>query len=80
MNWSALSSADPMQATAKILSLIDTVRYINWPRRLILYIYALWADSLESSGACNGSELMLPAKDYSGAFSSMRLATSSIPR
>jgi hypothetical protein len=34
----ALSSADPMQVTAKIVSLIDTVRYINWPRRLILYM------------------------------------------
>jgi len=53
---SALSSADPMQVTAKIVSLIDTARYRNWPRRLVLYIYAyaLWADSLESSGACNG--------------------------
>jgi hypothetical protein len=37
-----------------MVSLIDTVKYRNWPRRLILYIYALWADSLESSGACNG--------------------------
>jgi len=36
---SALSSADPMQVTAKIVSLIDTVRYRNWTRRLILYIY-----------------------------------------
>jgi hypothetical protein len=27
---------------------------INWPRRLVLYIYALWADSLKSSRACNG--------------------------
>jgi hypothetical protein len=42
---SALSSADPMQATAKIASLIDTVRYRNWPRRPVLHIYALWADS-----------------------------------
>jgi hypothetical protein len=43
------------QGFAKIISPIDTVRYRNWPRRLILiYIYALWADSLESSGACNG--------------------------
>ena len=42
------------QGFAKIISLVDTVRYRNWPRRLILYIYALWADSLESSGACNG--------------------------
>src|SRR6266851_6644719 len=36
---SALSSADPVQVTAKVVSLIDTVRYINWPRRLVLYIY-----------------------------------------
>jgi hypothetical protein len=36
---SALSSADPVQVTAKIVSLIDTIRYINWPRRLVLYIY-----------------------------------------
>ena len=31
--------ADPMQVTAKIVSLIDTVRYRNWTRRLILYIW-----------------------------------------
>ncbi|SRR6266481_9084111 len=43
-----LSSADPMQATAKIVSLIDTVRYRNRPQRLVLNISALW------SGACNG--------------------------
>jgi hypothetical protein len=50
---SALSSADPMQVTAKIVSLIDTVRYINWPRRLVLiYIYS-WAGSLELSGVCD---------------------------
>jgi hypothetical protein len=30
ISWSALSSADPMQVTAKIVSLINTVRYINW--------------------------------------------------
>jgi hypothetical protein len=35
---SALSSAGPMRVTAKIVSLIDTVRYRNWTRRLILYI------------------------------------------
>src|SRR5258708_13804820 len=51
---SALSLADPVQVITKIVSLIDTVRYRNWPRRLILYIQALWADSLESSGSCNG--------------------------
>ena len=50
--WSALSSADSMQVIAKSVSRIDTVRYRNWPRRLILYIYALWAYSLESSGTC----------------------------
>ena len=33
---SALSLVDPMELTAKIVSLIDTVRYINWRRRLIL--------------------------------------------
>ena len=33
---SALSSADPMQVIAKIVSLIDTVRYRIWRRRLIL--------------------------------------------
>jgi hypothetical protein len=53
ISWSASSSADPMQVIAKIVSLIDTVRYRNWPRRLVLYIYALWAASLESSGVCN---------------------------
>ena len=39
ISWSALSSTDPMQITAKIVSLIDTARYRNWPRRLVLYIY-----------------------------------------
>ena len=34
--------------------LIDTVRYRNRSPRLVLYIYTLWADSLESSDACNG--------------------------
>ena len=44
-----------MQVITKAVSLIDTVRYRNWPNRgLVLYIYALWADSLGSSGACNG--------------------------
>src|ERR1700741_5283113 len=38
----------------KIVSLIDTVRYRNWLRSWSLYIYALWADSLKSSRACNG--------------------------
>jgi hypothetical protein len=52
INWSALSSADPMQVIAKSVSRIDTVRYRNWPRGLVLYIHALWAYSLESSGAC----------------------------
>ena len=51
---SALSSADPMQVIAKIVSRIDTVRCRNWPRRLILHIDALWAYSLASSGACDG--------------------------
>src|SRR5258708_7601940 len=27
-----------MQVITKIVSLIDTVRYRNWPRRLVLYI------------------------------------------
>jgi hypothetical protein len=35
-SWSALSSADPMQVINKIVSLIDTVRYRNRPRRLVL--------------------------------------------
>jgi hypothetical protein len=53
ISWSALSSADPMQVITKIVSLIDTVRYRNRPRRLVLYIYALWADSLKSNGHVN---------------------------
>jgi hypothetical protein len=31
-----VSSADAMRAIAKIISLIDTVRYRNWLRRLVL--------------------------------------------
>ena len=37
-----VSSADPMRAITKIISLIDTVRYRNWLRSLVLYISRLY--------------------------------------
>jgi hypothetical protein len=45
-----------MRVITKAVSLIDTVRYRNCPNGAgpYIYIYALWADSLGSSGACNG--------------------------
>ena len=36
ISWSASSSADSMQGITKIVSLIDTVSYKNWPGRLVL--------------------------------------------
>src|ERR1700747_3394631 len=37
-----VSSADPMRAITKIISLIDRVRYRNWLRSLVLYISRLY--------------------------------------
>jgi hypothetical protein len=41
ISWERVKFSGSDTRNRQDLSLIDTVRYINWPRRLILYIYRL---------------------------------------